>query len=151
MNGVRQEKTCLVVDDSATIRRVHVRHAARLRLRRQRSAPGVQAVETCRDHAPGLILLDWNMPVMDGITCLRALRAMEIVPRPVIVLCTTENSLAKIHEALTAGADEYIMKPFDREILHDKLDTARALRRGRSVMALTQPQRHRSTASRPSA
>jgi two-component system chemotaxis response regulator CheY len=83
---------------------------------------GNEAVETCREHTPGLIFLDWNMPGMDGITCLKELRAMDMEVRPTIVLCTTENSLAKIHEALAAGADEYIMKPFDRDILHDKLE-----------------------------
>jgi two-component system chemotaxis response regulator CheY len=116
------EKTCLVVDDSATIRRVLSGMLHEFGYDVSEAPSGVEAVETCRDHAPGLIFLDWNMPEMDGITCLKALRAMEIAPRPVIVLCTTENSLAKIHEALTAGADEYIMKPFDREILQDKLE-----------------------------
>jgi len=67
------------------------------------------------------VLLDWNMPEMDGITCLRALRAMNLEPRPLVVMCTTENSVSKIREALEAGADEYIMKPYDREVLLDKL------------------------------
>ena len=82
----------------------------------------LEAIRVANGNPVHIALCDLNMPEMDGITCLRALRAMDIVPRPVIVLCTTENSLAKIHEALTAGADEYIMKPFDREILHDKLE-----------------------------
>ena len=61
------------------------------------------------------------MPEMDGITCLRSLRAMDLNPRPIVVMCTTENGLAKIREALEAGADEYIMKPYDRDVLLDKL------------------------------
>ena len=114
-------KRCLVVDDSATIRRVMSAMLREFGYVISEAPTGLQAVEQCKTDPPGLIFLDWNMPVMDGITCLRALRAMPMEPRPTIVLCTTENSLSKIHEALSAGADEYIMKPFDREILHDKL------------------------------
>ena len=61
------------------------------------------------------------MPEMDGLTCLKAVRAMNLQPRPLIVMCTTENVLPKITQALEAGADEYIMKPFDRDVLRDKL------------------------------
>jgi two-component system chemotaxis response regulator CheY len=68
-----------------------------------------------------MVLLDWNMPEMDGISCLRALRAMQLDPRPLVVMCTTENGMNKIREALEAGADEYIMKPYDQEVLLDKL------------------------------
>jgi two-component system chemotaxis response regulator CheY len=69
---------------------------------------------------PEAILLDWNMPVMDGITFLHQLRHSEGGKAPVVVFCTTENDLAHITDALTEGADEYIMKPFDREILEAK-------------------------------
>jgi two-component system chemotaxis response regulator CheY len=58
---------------------------------------------------------------MDGISCLRELRAMQMPKRPAIVMCTTENQMTKIQEALAAGADEYIMKPFDGDVLLDKL------------------------------
>ncbi len=68
-----------------------------------------------------MVLLDWNMPEMDGINCLKALRAMNLNPRPVVVMCTTENGMSKIREALEAGADEYIMKPYDQAVLLDKL------------------------------
>ena len=82
---------------------------------------GRAAVEFCRKSVPEFILLDWNMPEMDGIACLRTLRTMDLEPRPSVVMCTTENGLAKIREALEAGADEFIMKPYDREVLLDKL------------------------------
>jgi two-component system chemotaxis response regulator CheY len=68
-----------------------------------------------------MVLLDWNMPEMDGITCLRQLRAMNLEPRPFVVMCTTESGMPKICEALEAGADEYIMKPYDQGVLLDKL------------------------------
>jgi two-component system chemotaxis response regulator CheY len=81
---------------------------------------GLAAVACCRAVVPDVILLDWNMPEMDGITCLKHLRAMPLDPRPTIVMCTTENGMPKIQEALEAGADEYIMKPFDKDVLLDK-------------------------------
>jgi two-component system chemotaxis response regulator CheY len=83
---------------------------------------GLAAVEFCRTRVPDFVLLDWNMPEMDGISCLRKLRAMALEPRPAVVMCTTESGMPKICEALEAGADEYIMKPYDRDVLLDKLE-----------------------------
>jgi two-component system chemotaxis response regulator CheY len=68
------------------------------------------------------------MPVMDGIAFLRAARAEHGEERPVIMLCTTENTQARILEALDAGAQEYVMKPFDAEILGGKLQQLGLLR-----------------------
>ena len=67
------------------------------------------------------MLLDWNMPVMSGMDFLRALRESAIPSRPKVVFCTTENGMAYIRAAIEAGADEYVMKPFDRETLESKL------------------------------
>jgi two-component system chemotaxis response regulator CheY len=94
---------------------------AGLGLRTAEAEHGLAAVEFCRTTVPDFVLLDWNMPEMDGISCLRALRAMELKPRPIVVMCTTESGLAKIRESLEAGADEYVMKPYDHEVLLDKL------------------------------
>jgi two-component system chemotaxis response regulator CheY len=66
------------------------------------------------------VLLDWNMPVMNGIDFLRSLRKSEGGQTPVVVFCTTENDMSHIREAIEAGANEYIMKPFDREIIEAK-------------------------------
>jgi len=112
---------CLIVDDSRVIRRMAADILKGLGLRTAEAEHGGKAVEFCRTTVPEMVLLDWNMPEMDGITCLRALRAMNLEPRPLVVMCTTENSVSKIREALEAGADEYIMKPYDREVLLDKL------------------------------
>jgi two-component system chemotaxis response regulator CheY len=112
---------CLVVDDSRVIRHMATDILKSMGLRTAEAEHGLAAVEYCRTGTPDLVLLDWNMPEMDGITCLRALRAMNIKPRPLVVMCTTESGLSKIREALEAGADEYIMKPYDREVLLDKL------------------------------
>ena len=112
---------CLIVDDSRVIRRMANEILKGLGLRTAEAENGRMAVEFCRTTVPDMVLLDWNMPEMDGISCLKALRAMSLEPRPVVVMCTTENGISKICEALEAGADEYIMKPYDQDVLMDKL------------------------------
>ena len=116
-----QHPLCLIVDDSRVIRRMAKDILVGLGLRTAEAEHGLAAVEFCRSTVPEFVLLDWNMPEMDGISCLRTLRAMDLKPRPIVVMCTTENGLAKIREALESGADEYIMKPYDRDVLLDKL------------------------------
>ncbi len=74
-------------------------------------------MEECAKDMPDAILLDWNMPVMSGIEFLRLLRKMDGGQTPIVVFCTTENDIQHIQEAITAGANEYIMKPFDSEII----------------------------------
>ena len=113
---------CLVVDDSRVIRRMATDTLKSLGLRTAEAEHGKAAVEFCRHTVPDIVLLDWNMPEMDGISCLRALRTMPLSPLPAIVMCTTENGLTKIREALESGADEYIMKPYDRDVLLAKLE-----------------------------
>ena len=71
---------------------------------------------------PDAILLDWNMPNMSGIEFLRALRREPGGNKPIVVFCTTENDIAEITEAIGAGANEYLLKPFDRDLVKAKLD-----------------------------
>ena len=114
-------KTCLVVDDSKVIRKVARHILETLDFEVREAGDGREALDSCLASAPDVILLDWNMPVMSGMDFLRALRESEIPSRPKVVFCTTENGMAYIRAAIEAGADEYVMKPFDRETLHIKL------------------------------
>jgi two-component system chemotaxis response regulator CheY len=86
------------------------------------AADGQAALEACQQAMPEGVLLDWNMPVMDGLGFLRQLRQLPGGADPKVVFCTTESTLDRISEALDAGADEYVMKPFDAEILQSKLE-----------------------------
>ena len=108
---------CLVVDDSAVIRKVARRILESLDFTITEAEDGAKALDICSAHMPDAILLDWNMPVMDGYEFLKVLRAGQNGKKPKVVFCTTENDVAHIARAMHAGADEYIMKPFDREIL----------------------------------
>jgi two-component system chemotaxis response regulator CheY len=114
-------KHCLVVDDSRVIRKVACRILAALAFETEEAADGEDALQACRRKMPDVILLDWQMPNMDGIEFLRALRGERDGNSPIVVFCTAENDVAHITEALGAGADEYIMKPFDRSIIEAKL------------------------------
>ena len=115
-------KYCLVVDDSAVIRKVARRILEGLQFRIAEAEDGARAIDACRGEMPDAILLDWNMPIMDGYDFLRNLRQMPGGKRPKVVFCTTENTRDKILTALEAGATEYIMKPFDQEIIRTKLE-----------------------------
>ena len=114
-------KTCLVVDDSSVIRKVARRILEGLQFQIIEAEDGEQALQACQNQLPDAVLLDWNMPKMDGYEFLRQLRRMPGGDAPRVVFCTTENDVAHIARALHAGANEYIMKPFDKEIVEAKL------------------------------
>lgn len=113
-------KLCLVVDDSAVIRKVARRILEGLDFQISEAEDGADALALCKVVMPDAVLLDWNMPVMDGYEFLRQLRSMPNGKAPKVVFCTTENDVAHIARAMHAGADEYIMKPFDKEIMTAK-------------------------------
>ncbi len=114
-------KTCLVVDDSKVIRKVARHILETLDFQVREACDGREALDACLAEAPDVILLDWNMPVMSGMDFLLALRESDLPTRPKVVFCTTENGMAYIRAAIEAGADEYVMKPFDRDTLESKL------------------------------
>ena len=113
-------KTCLVVDDSSVIRKVARRILEGLSFNIVEAENGRDALQQCERALPDAVLLDWNMPVMDGDEFLKALRRIPGGDRPKVVFCTTENDVVHIARALHAGANEYIMKPFDKEIVEAK-------------------------------
>ena len=113
-------KSCLIVDDSKVIRMVARKILHELTFTTAEAEDGQQALDYCKGTMPDAVLLDWNMPVMNGIDFLRELRQLPNGDHPVVVFCTTENDIEHIQEAISAGANEYIMKPFDSEILQAK-------------------------------
>jgi two-component system chemotaxis response regulator CheY len=114
-------KTCLIVDDSRVIRKVCRHIVEALGLEVDEAGDGQEALVRCAEQMPDVILLDWNMPVMGGIEFITRLRARPGGDRAKVVFCTTENDAGHIREAISAGADEYVMKPFDHDTLQIKL------------------------------
>jgi two-component system chemotaxis response regulator CheY len=113
-------KTCLVVDDSSVIRKIARRILEGLDFQIIEAEDGEKALEACKRSLPDAVLLDWNMPVMDGYEFLVALRRLPGGDVPKVVFCTTENNIDHISRAIEAGANEYIMKPFDKDIVAAK-------------------------------
>jgi two-component system chemotaxis response regulator CheY len=113
--------TCLVVDDSGVIRKVAGRIMEAIGFRVVEAEDGTKALEVCKRGVPDAILLDSNMPVMDGYEFLGRLRRLPGGDQPKVVFCTTENDVTHITRALDAGANEYIMKPFEKTIVEAKL------------------------------
>lgn len=113
-------KNCLIVDDSRVVRKVAKRIIQELDFHCDEAEDGQKALEACEKTMPDAVILDWNMPIMSGIEFLERLRMSENGDKPKVVFCTTENDIAHIQRAMKAGADEYIMKPFDSDIIESK-------------------------------
>jgi two-component system chemotaxis response regulator CheY len=114
-------RTSLVVDDSKVVRKVARKMLEGFGFTVEEAEDGAQALDQCAKQLPEFILLDWNMPVMDGLSFLKELRKNHGTEKPVVIFCTTQNDFSFIEQAMQAGAQEYIMKPFDEDILQSKL------------------------------
>jgi len=115
-------KTCLIVDDSKVVRMVIAQIVKDLGFTAVEAEDGQKALEISKKTPPHAVLLDWNMPVMNGIDYLKALRALPTGQKIPVIFCTTETDVTQIKEALAAGANEYIMKPFDQGIIQSKFE-----------------------------
>lgn len=120
-------KKCLIVDDSKIVRRMARRIVEELGLSIAEAEDGQIALTQCKETMPDIILLDWYMPNMTGIEFVKALRKVKGGKKPAVVFCTIENNAESIQEALEAGADEYIMKPFDIDIIRTKFEQVNLL------------------------
>ena len=112
----------LVVDDSRAMRSIIRRHLDELGIEVDEAGSGAEALFVLNHiKTPDVILLDWNMPEMNGLECLRRLRADPATADLPVMMVTTESEMAQVALALDAGANEYLMKPFDRQALLEKL------------------------------
>jgi CheY-like chemotaxis protein len=115
-------RTCLIVDDSRVIRKVSSKIAISLGYVPVEAENGEEALARCKKSMPDLVLTDWNMPEMNGITFVEKLRAIPTPREPVVVFCTSNGEAKDIHDGIAAGADDYIVKPFDEASLKVKLE-----------------------------
>lgn len=115
-------KRCLIVDDSRIIRRVARRIMEDLGFKTEEAVDGAKAIDSVKVSMPEMVLLDWEMPNLSGLGFVSALRKLPGGDHPKVVFCAIENDIEHIEQALDAGADEYIMKPFDGEIVRAKLE-----------------------------
>ena len=114
-------KNGLVVDDSRVIRTVARRILEELHYAVEEAADGIAGLRACREKMPDLIFLDWNLPSMKGVDFVKSVRGQTDGGHPVILCATTENDTGEITAAVAAGANDYIMKPFDATAVRAKL------------------------------
>ena len=112
----------LVVDDSRSMRSIIGKQLRELGIEVAEAASGLEALDALRLQSPfDLMLVDWNMPHMDGFELLRKVRADQAHEDLPIMMVTTESEMSQVAIALEGGANEYLMKPFDRQALLEKL------------------------------
>jgi two-component system chemotaxis response regulator CheY len=112
----------LVVEDSRSTRAIIARFLSELGFEVFEAGDGREALRWIDESpAPDVVLVDWNMPGMDGCEFIRAARKRPALARTPMMMVTTEVELDRVTLALEAGADEYLMKPFDQQLLYDKL------------------------------
>ncbi len=114
-------KHCLVVDDSRVIRTVARRILEGLSYSVDEAEDGMAGLRACREKMPDLIFLDWNLPSMKGLDFIKSVRGQQNGAFPVILFCTTESDPGEIEGAMAAGANEYLLKPFDGGQIRAKL------------------------------
>ena len=114
-------KHCLVVDDSRVIRTVARRILEGLSYAVDEAEDGMAGLRACREKMPDLIFLDWNLPSMKGVDFIKSVRGQQNGSRPVILFCTTESDPTEIAGAMAAGANDYLLKPFDSAAVCAKL------------------------------
>jgi two-component system chemotaxis response regulator CheY len=113
----------LVVEDSATIRMILCSYLRTMDIQVVEAANGQQALERLKEMSNlDLVLVDWDMPVMDGIDFIRAVRDQPVYDPLPLVMVTTRSASEYLEAAKQAGADEYIQKPCTLEALREKLD-----------------------------
>lgn len=115
-------KSCLIVDDSKVVRMVARKILESLNFQIQEAENGQAAMDCCKQAMPDAILLDWNMPVMNGLALVRAVRADPRYAGTRLVMVTSETEATRVVDALAAGADEYAMKPFTLDVIAAKLE-----------------------------
>jgi two-component system, chemotaxis family, chemotaxis protein CheY len=113
---------CLIVDDSKVIRKISRQMFENAGFTVNEAENGAHALDFLSQRTVDLVILDWNMPVMTGIEFMEKLNAANLAERPKIIFCTTESGLSFIRKAIDAGADDYILKPFDSKSLISKVN-----------------------------
>ncbi len=121
---------CLIVEDAPMIRRIIEMMMGRLNFHVTAANDGVMALEACTAALPDIILLDWSMPKMDGLTFVAELRRLPGGDRPKVIMCTVNNEAHHIARATEAGVDAYLAKPFQVDDIVSTLETLKVFAPG---------------------
>lgn len=114
--------TCLIADDSKIIRMLLSKIMSNFGFVVLEAEDGEEVYELCVSNQPQLIIMDYNLPILDGIDVLYKIREDKKIKQPKIFFCSSFTDVDRIKQALNGGADDYVMKPFDEDIIASKLD-----------------------------
>ncbi|MBD3729966.1 MAG: response regulator [Sphingomonadales bacterium] len=118
----------MIVDDSRMIRSLSRQIIGGFGYQISEAENGEEALARIKaEGMPDLIMIDWNMPVMTGLQCVKALREIAGETWPKIVFCTTNSDATDIHKGIEAGASDWVLKPFDKPALQAKLEKIGAI------------------------
>jgi two-component system, chemotaxis family, chemotaxis protein CheY len=115
-------KQVLVIDDSPVIRKTARRILEGMHFQTSEAMDGAQALSACSFLMPDAIIVDWSMPVLDGFEFIKRLRRMPGGEKPKVLFCTSEYDVAQIARAMHSGADDVLLKPFDKDIVKAKFE-----------------------------
>lgn len=113
--------SCLIADDSKVIRLLLSKIMSNFGFSIIEAEDGEDVVEMAQIHEPNVIIMDWSLPVLDGIDALYKIRELRLSQIPKVIFCSSSNDINRIQQAIEGGADDYIMKPFDEDIIASKL------------------------------
>ena len=113
--------SCLIADDSKVIRLLLSKIMSNLGFSIIEAEDGEDVVELTQIKEPDLIIMDWNLPLLEGIDALYKIRAMKLNKAPKIIFCSSISDIDRLQTAIDGGADDYIIKPFDEDIVSTKL------------------------------
>ena len=112
---------CIIADDSKTMRMLLIKIMENFGYTVGEAEDGEDLLEQCTADMPDLIISDWNLPLIDGIDVLYKIRSNRTVRQPVFMFCSYIKDTEIIKQALKGGADDFIMRPFDEDIIAQKL------------------------------
>ncbi len=112
---------CLIADDSKTMRMLLIKIMENFGYTVEEAEDGEDLLEQCTANMPDLIISDWNLPLIDGIDVLYKIRSNQNIRQPVFLFCSYIKDTEIIKQALKGGADDFIMRPFDEDIIAQKL------------------------------
>ena len=120
--------SCIVADDSKIMRMLISKIMENFGYSVDEAENGEDVLEQCAKNMPDLVICDWELPLIDGIDVLLKIRTDKKVKQPVFIFCSYKKDTQIIEQALNAGADDFIMCPFDEDIIASKLRIIKILR-----------------------
>ena len=125
---IKQMANCIIADDSKIMRMLLSKIMSNFGYTVFEAEDGEDLLQSCGKITPDLIICDWQLPLIDGIDVLLKIRSDKKVKQPVFIFCSYINDVEIISQALKAGADDFIIRPFDEDIIASKLKILKTLR-----------------------